>query len=208
MKLLTGRGVDVADIPVLLDAVRPTSRDELYELVERAYPTAQIPASARYLIEQSWTAYAADHPDRMQRGAGRWREHRVSLTVQPASDRTDGWDMAIRSSEGEDLRRSPLYLTREDAEAAASFAVDVVDVHYPLHFAGGDTNDANHEAVTVSVVSAGSEHRLVAAAPDGELVAYSDPYPAVTAYSTFAFVETLSRMVGDPRGWRAMRVDV
>ncbi len=60
MKLVAGRAVDLLDIPVLLDVVQPTSRDELYDLVERAYPTAQIPASARYIIEQSWDTYAAD----------------------------------------------------------------------------------------------------------------------------------------------------
>ena len=98
---------------------------------------------------------------------------------------------------------------REDAEAAAGFAVDVVDVHHPLHFAGGSAADeADPGAVTVSVVSSGDEHRLVAAAPDGELVAYSDPYTSVAAYSTLAFVEALSHMVGDPRGRRAMRVGV
>ena len=207
MKLLTGRGVDTADIPVLLDAVQPTGRDELYDLVERAYPTAQIPASARYLIDQSWTAYAADNPDRVQRGVGQRREQHVSVTVRPAIDRTDGWEMVIRSSEGEDLRRSPLYPTRDQAEAAVVFAVEAVDVHYPLHFPGADTAEANPNAVTVRVVPAGSEHRLVAEAPNGERVAYTDPYPAVAAYSTLAFVETLSRMVGDPRGRRAMRVD-
>ena len=68
MKLLTGRGVDLEDVPILLDVVQPTSRDELYDLVERAYPTAQIPASARYIIEQSWDAYAAGRPDRGQSG--------------------------------------------------------------------------------------------------------------------------------------------
>ena len=129
------------------------------------------------------------------------------MSVRPAIDRTDGWEMVIRSSEGEDLRRSPLYPTRDDAEAAAGFAVEAVDVHYPLHFAGADTAEANPKAVEVRVVPAGSGHRLVAEAPDGELVAYTDPYPAVAAYST-GFVETLSRMVGDPRGRRAMRVDI
>ncbi|MCY4368814.1 MAG: hypothetical protein OXF41_05175 [bacterium] len=209
MKLLTGRGVDLEDIPVLLDVVQPTSRDELYDLVERAYPTAQIPASARYIIEQSWDTYAADRPDRGQSGAGERRAHRVSLSVQPALARTDGWDMAIRSVDGSELRRSALYPTREDAEAAARFAVDVVDVHYPLHFAGGvSAPEAAPEAVTVNVVSSGEEHRLVAAAPDGELVAYSDPYTSVAAASTLAFVEALSHMVGDPRGRRAMHVDV
>ncbi len=64
--------------------------------------------------------------------AGERREQRVSLSVQPAPDRTDGWDMAVRSVERRELGRSGLYPTWEDAEAAASFVVDVVDVRYPL----------------------------------------------------------------------------
>ena len=63
MKLLTGRNVDLQDIPVLLDAVQPETRDELYDLVEHAYPTAQILASARYIIEQSWHAYSSDRTE-------------------------------------------------------------------------------------------------------------------------------------------------
>ena len=64
MKLLTGRNVDLQDLPVLLDAVQPETRDELYDLVEHAYPTAHIPAAARYIIEQSWDDYIADRPSR------------------------------------------------------------------------------------------------------------------------------------------------
>ena len=209
MKLLTGRDVDIQDIPVLLEVVQPETSDELYDLVEHAYPTAHIPASARYTIEQSWDAYTADRPDRALSGSGQRREHRVGLSVQPTLNRTYGWDMAIRSIHGEAIRRSPLYPTRADAEAAARFAVSVVDVHYPLHFAGASAGgEAGPDTVTVSVVSSGAEHRLVGAASDGELVAHSDPYTAVTAHSTLAFVEALSHMVGDPRGRRAMRVNV
>ena len=35
-----------------MEAAQPRSREELYELVERAYPTAQIPASAGYIIDE------------------------------------------------------------------------------------------------------------------------------------------------------------
>ena len=209
MKLLSGRGVDRHDMPALLEASRPRSRDELYDLVERAYPNVQIPAATRYIIEAVWADYADDHPERVQRGEGTRREHRVSLGVQPTLNQTSGWDVAIRTPEGVTLRRSGLYPTKDAAEAAARFAVDVVDVHFPLRFSGSpQDSDAPTEAVTVSVVVSGSEHRLVAATPDGELVAYSDPHTAPGAYNALAFVETFSGMVGDPRGRRAMRVEV
>ena len=136
MKLLSGRGVDRPDIPALLEASRPRSRDELYDLVERAYPNVQIPAATRYIIEQVWADYAAAHPERVQRGEGTRREHRVSLAVQPTLNQTAGWDVAIRTPEGVTLRRSGLYPTKDAAEAAARFAVDVVDVHFPLRFSG------------------------------------------------------------------------
>ena len=60
MKLVSGRGVDVGDMPALLEAARPESRDELYDLVERAYPNRPIPASTRYIIEEVWADYAAN----------------------------------------------------------------------------------------------------------------------------------------------------
>ena len=60
MKLLSGRDVDLRDMPALLEAARPRIRDDLYDLVERAYPNRQIPASTQYIIEQVWTDYAAD----------------------------------------------------------------------------------------------------------------------------------------------------
>ena len=66
MKLLSGREVDRGDMPALLDATRPESPDELYELVEQAYPHAQIPASTRYIIETVWADYAAAHPERVR----------------------------------------------------------------------------------------------------------------------------------------------
>ena len=55
----------------------------------------------------------------------------MSLSVQPSPSLTAGWDVAIRTPEGLTLRRSGLYPTKDDAEAAARFAADVVDVHYP-----------------------------------------------------------------------------
>ena len=63
MKLIAGRPVDRADMPALLEAARPQSRDALYDLVEQAYPTAQIPASVGYLIDEVWDDYAASHPE-------------------------------------------------------------------------------------------------------------------------------------------------
>lgn len=59
MKLRAGRDIDLRDMPALLEAVRPRQRDDLYDLVERAYPNVQIPASTQYIIEQVWDDYAA-----------------------------------------------------------------------------------------------------------------------------------------------------
>lgn len=58
MKLVAGRPVDRADMPTLLEAARPQTRDALYDLVEGAYPTAHIPASTGYLIDEVWDDYA------------------------------------------------------------------------------------------------------------------------------------------------------
>ena len=83
MKLLAGRGVDRDDMPVLLEAARPQSRDELYDLVERAYPNRPIPASARYIIEEVWADYAAAHPERVQGEGGERREHVCPCPCSP-----------------------------------------------------------------------------------------------------------------------------
>ena len=69
MKLLSGRETDRADIPTLLAAARPQSKDELYDLVEQAYPAGQIPASTSYIIDQVWDDYALTHPELVRRGA-------------------------------------------------------------------------------------------------------------------------------------------
>ena len=66
MKLLAGRPVDRSDMPALLDATRPQNREALYDLVERAYPTARIPVSTGYFIDEVWDDYAASHPDRIR----------------------------------------------------------------------------------------------------------------------------------------------
>ena len=66
MKLLAGRPVDRSDMPALLEATRPQTRNALYDLVERAYPTAQIPVSTGYLIDEVWEDYAASHPEWIQ----------------------------------------------------------------------------------------------------------------------------------------------
>ena len=63
MKLIAGRLVDREDIPALLEATRPQSRGTLYDLVEQAYPTAQIPASVGYVIDEMWDEYIAAHPE-------------------------------------------------------------------------------------------------------------------------------------------------
>ena len=44
MKLVAGREIDLADIPLLLRAAGMASREELLELVEGAYPSHLIPA--------------------------------------------------------------------------------------------------------------------------------------------------------------------
>lgn len=46
----------------LLKAARPRNKDALYDLVEQAYPTAQIPASTGYIIDQVWDDYTVAHP--------------------------------------------------------------------------------------------------------------------------------------------------
>ena len=200
MKLRSGRGIDIGDMPALIGAVRPRSSDDLYDLFEQAYPHHPVPATSRRIIEDVWDDYAAAHPELMPEAGTERRDHRVYLSVQSATERTSGWDMTICAAQGLALRGSGLYHTKEDA--------DVVDVHYPLRFAGSPQIHADRpgDAVRVSVAAAGNEHRLVAATPDGELVALSDPHTAVGAYNALAFVEALSGLVGDPRGRRAMRV--
>lgn len=211
MKLRSGRDIDIGDMPTLMAAIRPQNRDELYDLFEQAYPHHPVPHSTRRIIEAVWDDYAADHPDLVRRDdTGGRRDHRVYLSAQPTANLTSGWDVTIRAAQGLALRSSGLYPTKEAAEAAARFVADVVDVHYPLHFAGSPQTRVDHpaDAVRVSVAAAGNEHRLVATAPGGELVAYSDPHTAVGAYNGLAFVEAISGLVGDPRGRRAMRVTI
>ncbi len=62
MKLLAGRLTDRGDMLALLKAARPRNKDALYDLVEQAYPTAQIPASTGYIIDQVWDDYTVAHP--------------------------------------------------------------------------------------------------------------------------------------------------
>ena len=76
MKLLSGRGIDREDTPILMEAAQPRSREELYELVERAYPTAQIPASTGYIIDEVWDDYALAHPELVRNGARAVPRHR------------------------------------------------------------------------------------------------------------------------------------
>ena len=58
MKLVSGRDVDKYDIPVLVRASGVQSREELYRLVEDAYPPRLIPAATGYLIDQAWEHHA------------------------------------------------------------------------------------------------------------------------------------------------------
>ena len=210
MKLRAGRDVDIDDMPALLEVVRPRSPGELYDLFEQAYPHHPVPASTRRVIdEEVWPAYVAAHPEIVVGADAGQRDHRVYLSVQPAANLTAGWDVTIRAAEGLALRTSGLYSTKEDAAATARFAADIVDSYYPLAFAGSPQTRGPPpvDAVRVSV-AAGVEHRLVAAAPTGDLVAYSDPHTAVGAYNALAFVEALSGLVGDPAGRLRLRVTV
>lgn len=65
MKLVAGRDVDKEDIPALLRASGLKSREELYRLVENAYPLRVLPASTGYIIDQAWENHAgqADESD-------------------------------------------------------------------------------------------------------------------------------------------------
>ena len=63
MKLVAGRDVDLRDMPVLLDAARPQTRHDLYDLVDQAYPNTPIPAATRYIIDQVWADHTAATPN-------------------------------------------------------------------------------------------------------------------------------------------------
>ena len=51
MKLVSLRPIDRADLPVLLDESGITSKAELLDLVQAAYPHGSIPAAVQYVID-------------------------------------------------------------------------------------------------------------------------------------------------------------
>ncbi len=86
MKLRSGRGIDIGDMPTLIDAIRPHSIDELYDLFEQAYPHHPVPPTSRRHIENVWADYAAAHPELAPEAGAERRDHRVYLSVQPATN--------------------------------------------------------------------------------------------------------------------------
>ena len=71
MKLVAGRDIDKYDIPALITASGVQSREELYRLVDKAYPLRLIPAATGYLIDQAWEQH--------QRHSDQSVEHRTGL---------------------------------------------------------------------------------------------------------------------------------
>ena len=57
MKLMSARRIDRYDIPALLVASEVESKEELYQLVEDAYPRRFIRAATSYIIDQVWDMY-------------------------------------------------------------------------------------------------------------------------------------------------------
>lgn len=58
MKLVSARNIDQRDTPALFRASGIESREELYRLVEDAYPPRLIPAATRYIIDQVWETHS------------------------------------------------------------------------------------------------------------------------------------------------------
>ena len=58
MKLLAGRRSDRQDLQILIKAASVASRDELVELVDRAYPGVPLHYAARRLLDEAWDEYA------------------------------------------------------------------------------------------------------------------------------------------------------
>ena len=46
-------------MPALIDAIRPRSSDDLYDLFEQAHPHHPVSATSRRIIEDMWDDYAA-----------------------------------------------------------------------------------------------------------------------------------------------------
>lgn len=61
MKVFSGRPeADADDLPVLFDAARITSIDDLHDLYREAYPGVPLHQTAERLMEQAWNDYAAN----------------------------------------------------------------------------------------------------------------------------------------------------
>ena len=138
MKLLSGRGTDREDMPVLMEAAKLRSKDELYDLVERAYPMAQIPVSAGYIIDQVWADYTGARPERVWSAAGP-----VGVHVRPYQHDNHGWEVvATAEPDGLPSKVSGPHPTLEEAERARDFVVRLVNVHPQLHILGSDPQTA------------------------------------------------------------------
>ena len=64
MKLMSGRDIDKRDVPALLRVSGVESQEELYRLVEDAYPLRLIPAATGYIIDEAWELYAQSRVER------------------------------------------------------------------------------------------------------------------------------------------------
>ena len=71
MKLVSARNIDKHDIPALLRASEIESREELYRLVEDAYPMRFIPAATGYIIDQMWENHRRSVDEAGDQSAGR-----------------------------------------------------------------------------------------------------------------------------------------
>ena len=60
MKLMSMRPIDRADLPVLLEETGISSEQELFDLVEEAYPNHAIPVAVRYIITDALDQYLQD----------------------------------------------------------------------------------------------------------------------------------------------------
>ena len=190
MKLLAGRETDRKDTPDLLEAVQPQSRDALYDLVEQAYPTAQIPASTGYIIDQVWDDYTAVHPELAQSEASAAKVH-----VRRYQLHNHGWEVATTGPDGSPRQLSGRHPTAGEAEAARDFLVRLVNGHPRLHILGSDPqrsveSDVGSAAAppageppTVGLYSPDQAGRWYVQCrnPDGTVHDSSPPYPTYQA---------------------------
>lgn len=180
MKLLTGRGVDREDTPVLMEAAQPRSREELYTLVERAYPTAQIPASTGFIIDEVWDDYTIAHPE-LDRG----RAGAAGVHVRPYPHDDHGWEVATTEPDGSPRQLSGPHPTAAAAEQARDFLARVLNIHPQLRILGQHPPSESDEAPTVGIFSPDRDGPwyLVCQNPDGTTDATSPPYPTYQAAS-------------------------